>query len=98
MIAERTKKVFIFAKQNHYMKKLVAWAKANPFLATITGVAIVTGLILLGRYLTKDKAPEAPAEPTPTPNPERTHFGWQRAFRTSTAGVSSNVGAGMSGK
>lgn len=36
------------------MKTIGTWANANPFLATITGVAIIGGIIWLITYLTKD--------------------------------------------
>lgn len=74
------------------MKTIWTWANANPFLATITGVAIIGGIIWLITYLTKD-ADEAPAEPA-NPNPERVQAGSLLHFPTN---VVTGAPVGMGG-
>lgn len=79
------------------MKTIWTWATANPFLATITGVAIIGGIIWLITYFTKDddEAPEAPANP----NPERVQAGSLLHFPTTAVvtGTPAGMGSGNMG-
>lgn len=77
------------------MKTIWIWATANPFLATITGVAIIGGIIWLITYLTKDD--DAPKEPA-NPNPERVQAGSLLHFPTNiVTGAPTGMGSGDMG-
>lgn len=66
-VADGTQKVFIFA-ENHLI--MITWIKSNPFWATLIGVGIVTGIVLLVRYLMNRNKPNgASNEPKPRPTP-----------------------------